>query len=136
MIDDVDKDLVTAVPETRGALRQDGMPVGRPFVKGNSPNPGGKPKVLAELRALCREYTEDAIAGIVHLATTSENDQVRLGAWREILDRGYGRPVQPLTTESEAELSRLTSAELARRAEAAAARVRELEAKGDDGDGS
>ena len=37
------------------------MTIGKPFKKGQSGNPGGRPKVAAEVKELAREHTGKAI---------------------------------------------------------------------------
>jgi hypothetical protein len=61
------------------------------WVKGQSGNPGGRPKVLAELRDLARRHAPAAIQELARLAVEAESEAVRVAAIREILDRGYGR---------------------------------------------
>jgi HEAT repeat protein len=67
------------------------------FVKGQSGNPGGRPKALIEVQALAREHSPSAIAT---LAKIMEDDSApaaaRIAAACAILDRGYGRPPQAL----------------------------------------
>jgi hypothetical protein len=75
----------------RSAKKQRGP--GRPFPKGKSPNPGGRPKVAAELRELAREHTERALQVIV-AALDDDDARVRIAAAKELLDRGYGKPSQ------------------------------------------
>ena len=85
---------------------------GRPFKKGKSGNPGGRPKVIAELRALARAHAPDAIEELARLAIKAKNETARVAAIRELLDRGYGKAAQIQATESEADLSDLTAEEL------------------------
>jgi len=40
---------------------------GRPFAKGVSGNPGGRPRELADVKALAREHTTEAIETLVEL---------------------------------------------------------------------
>jgi hypothetical protein len=60
---------------------------------GHTANPSGRPRVVAELRDLARAHTPDALKRLVELLQ-SRNEQTALAAARELLDRGYGKPVQ------------------------------------------
>lgn len=72
---------------------------GRRFRPGQSGNPGGQPKGLADVKAAAREHTAEAIATLVRLMRRGKSEQARIAAARELLDRGYGRPAQALTGE-------------------------------------
>jgi hypothetical protein len=85
---------------------------GRPFKKGESGNPGGRPKVIAELRELAREHAPDAIKELARLASKAKSETARVAAIRELLDRGYGKTAQVLDTDNEADQSDLTAEEL------------------------
>ena len=65
------------------------------FKPGESGNPGGRPKEVAEVKALAREHTVAAINKMVEImnAPKSSGNTV-LAAACAILDRGYGRPAQ------------------------------------------
>lgn len=65
------------------------------FGPGNKANPGGRPKVVAEVRELARAHTTRAIGRLVELME-SEDGRVAVAASKELLDRGYGKPSQPL----------------------------------------
>ena len=67
---------------------------GRPFREGISGNPGGRPKVLSEVRELARAHGAGAIAELARLALKAKSEAVRVAACRELLDRGYGKPEQ------------------------------------------
>jgi hypothetical protein len=83
---------------------------GRPFKKGESGNAGGRPKVIAELRALARAHAPDAIKELARLAIKAKSEATRVAAIRELLDRGYGKAQQMV--ENEVGPSDLTAEEL------------------------
>jgi hypothetical protein len=66
---------------------------------GQSGNPGGRPKVVAEIRELARQHGYDAIRRLVDLMG-SKNENVAVRACEALLDRGYGRPLQGLELNS------------------------------------
>lgn len=76
--------------------------VGRPFPKGKSGNPGGRPKGLA---AKAREYADRAL-DVISEALGDEDPKVRLAAAKEVLDRGYGKAVS-MTADVSARLDDL-----------------------------
>ncbi|MGY2052401.1 DUF5681 domain-containing protein [Methylobacterium sp. JK268] len=71
------------------------------FQPGQSGNPGGRPKAIARVRDLAREHTETAIAVLVEIATEGESEAARVSAASAILDRGYGKPTQPVDGDGE-----------------------------------
>jgi hypothetical protein len=70
-------------------------PNGR-FLKGVSGNPGGNHVISAEIRELARGYGSEAIERLVHWMR-SDDSQASLMAAKILLDRGYGKAIQPLT---------------------------------------
>jgi HEAT repeat protein len=74
------------------------------FKKGESGNPGGRPKTEIAVRDLAREQTEAAIAALVG-ALTATNEGVRVAAAQALLDRGWGKPVA--TVEAGPELAKM-----------------------------
>jgi hypothetical protein len=66
------------------------------FRKGESGNPGGRPKVLAEIQVLARQHAPSAIAELARLALKAKSETARIAAIRELLDRGYGRARQSM----------------------------------------
>lgn len=70
------------------------LPRGKPFAKGLSGNPTGRPRRTpeeVELADACRAKTKDALEVIEGLMRTSDNDRVRLAAAQFIIERGWGR---------------------------------------------
>lgn len=70
------------------------------FQKGQSGNPGGKPKGHPEFIAACRKLTPEAldvITGIMRDPKTPP--QTRLAAAQYLHDRGYGKPSNTLTVD-------------------------------------
>ena len=71
------------------------------FQPGQSGNPGGRPKASAKVRDLAREYTEQALQVLVEIATEGESEAARVAAANAILDRGKGKPTQPIDGDGE-----------------------------------
>jgi hypothetical protein len=76
------------------------MTIGKPFKKGQSGNPGGRPKVVAEIKELARAHTGEAIETLVSIMTNPKAaPAARVSAANALLDRGYGKPPQHITGE-------------------------------------
>jgi Family of unknown function (DUF5681) len=76
------------------------MTIGKPFKKGQSGNPGGRPKVVAEVKELARAHTHKAIETLVSImGNPKAAPAARVSAANALLDRGYGKPPQHVTGE-------------------------------------
>lgn len=69
--------------------------VGKPFQKGVSGNPGGRPKEIEEVKKLAQEYTVAAIKNLARWMV-SDNAKASVSASIAILERGWGKPTQTL----------------------------------------
>jgi len=52
-------------------------------------------KAPSEIRSLARSYTEMAIQTLAGIAQNGEGESARVAAANALLDRGWGKPVQP-----------------------------------------
>lgn len=79
-----------------------------PFVKGQSGNPGGRPKENAEVKRLAREQGVAAIAKLVALMA-SEDERISLAASQALLDRAFGKPAQTIIGDDDEDPIRTVS---------------------------
>lgn len=97
--------------------------------KGQSGNPGGKPKEYREVVKLAREKTKMAIKTLEDIAMNGENEGARVRASEALLDRAWGKAIQPTSVEDNAveraDISEYPSSELRRM-------IAAEEAKGDE----
>ena len=69
------------------------------FEKGKSGNPGGRPKKSMEqydLEAAAREKAAAALDTLAQIMEHGEIERNRLSAAMAIIERGYGKPTQPI----------------------------------------
>lgn len=71
-----------------------------PFVKGQSGNPGGRPKESNEVKTLARQYTEESVHRLAFWMR-SDNPKASVAACQALLDRGYGKPTQPVSGDDD-----------------------------------
>lgn len=74
------------------------------FRKGQSGNPGGRPKRTGEeldLIQACKDKTPAALAVIESIMMEGEVEKNRLAAAQAIIERAYGKPVQPVDQKTE-----------------------------------
>jgi hypothetical protein len=67
------------------------------FKKGQSGNPGGRPKDLDGIKELCKLHAPDAIRAAVRILKNRKSKPSDvLKAGEMILDRAYGKPIQEI----------------------------------------
>jgi hypothetical protein len=71
---------------------------GRPFTRGVSGNPGGRPRAALDVQELARQHTPDAIKALVDALSSPRE---RVSAAVALLDRGWGRPTQHVAGDAE-----------------------------------
>ena len=59
---------------------------------GQSPNPGGRPKIAGAVRDLARQHTQLAVETLVEICQHGENEMARIAAAVALLDRAWGKP--------------------------------------------
>lgn len=88
---------------------------GGTWKKGQSGNPTGRPKSDYRIKELAKQHTEVALKTLAQICAESENDSARVAAAEALLNRGWGRPAQPVEHSGELinrHVSELTDAEL------------------------
>jgi hypothetical protein len=99
------------------AKRKDGMPVGRPFPKGVSGNPGGRPKTAKEIRELLQQR-EASVLDVLDYHLSRRNDRVALKLLEQLIGKApqtiqlSGPGGGPIPVERKVDLSKLSGAEL------------------------
>jgi len=84
-----------------------------PFKKGQSGNPGGRPKALVEVQEAARAHTLTAVETLaVICADGTAPPAARVAAANAILDRGWGRPTQSVEARLGATLEDLVAASM------------------------
>jgi hypothetical protein len=91
------------------------------WAPGRSGNPGGRPGGVAEVRELARTHTAEAIECLLKEMRDGDTSHARIAAANALLDRGWGRPTQPLAGDADNPVVVNITAEEERRAEVDAA---------------
>jgi hypothetical protein len=60
-------------------------------------------KATSDLKTVAREYGPRVIEKLWAICEHGDTDQARISAAREILDRGYGKPAQPVSGDGDGE---------------------------------
>jgi hypothetical protein len=70
---------------------------GSRWKKGQSGNPGGRPKLIGHVRELAQQQTEKSIKRLVSILDDKDAPHAAVvAAARELLDRGWGKSSQPI----------------------------------------
>lgn len=85
---------------------------GKPFQKGQSGNPSGRPKRSAIVKELAQDAAPDAFKRVIELSQ-SDDERVAFVACQEILNRAYGKPTQAVEVHDVRDIIDLTNDELA-----------------------
>lgn len=89
------------------AQRRPGRPPGSPKPPTSGRKKGVPNKSTREIREIAQKHGGKAVRELVKLMTKSENDQTRLKAAVELLDRAYGRPITPSEINSNISLRKI-----------------------------
>jgi hypothetical protein len=92
------------------------------FAPGASPNPGGRPREIGDVRELARSHTAESVETLATIMRSGKSEVARITAATSLLDRGWGRPVQALDVSrreitNPAELTEEELTEIIRRGE-------------------
>jgi hypothetical protein len=85
-----------------------------PFVKGQSGNPGGKPKEIKNVIEMARTHTPAAINTLAEIVSDGEAPSAaRVAAANVLLERAWGKPIQPVDAQIDMRASYVIRAPLA-----------------------
>ena len=88
--------MIVAVPDADAGS----MPA--PTGGGTHPvNPLPAKRIPADIRSLCRSYTDEAVRSLAAIMRNGDKDATRVAAAAILLDRGWGKAPQPHTGEDD-----------------------------------
>ncbi len=105
--------MAAKTEKTAQSSEKTAKPRGKPFPKGQSGNPGGRPKTDPEVKALLKGATPAAAQLLIQLMEDPDNrPELRKACAESILDRVYGKATQPIDGALDATVQLLLSGEL------------------------
>jgi hypothetical protein len=119
---------MTAKPARQNTEKHVARGTGGRWLPGACPNPGGRPKTVADIQELAREHSPKAIARLAHIAENGQSEAAQIAASVALLDRAYGKPTQPLSGDDSMgpiRTAAMTQREIEERRAAAAAVIDE-----------
>ena len=90
------------------------------FKRGQSGNPGGRPKLPADIREAFKAKAPEALE-VLERCLQSNDDRIAMQAAQAILDRGYGRPHQTQSIDANISEAPVRYVEVPRKAKSAGA---------------
>ena len=88
--------MAKAAQNSKGTAK----PRGRPFKRGQSGNPGGRPKIPADIRQAFRDLTPLAVETLEEAMEKADWSN-RVKAAQVVLERGWGKTPQPVVGDSD-----------------------------------
>jgi len=71
------------------------------FKAGQSGNPGGKPKMSEGLTKILKKGADEALLQVIKLSQKAQSDKIKLAACQYLIDRQYGKAVQPIGNDDD-----------------------------------
>jgi hypothetical protein len=95
-----------------------------------SPNAGGRPAVIRDLREAAQGYSEEALSVLAGVMRNADAPPAaKVAAARELLDRGFGRPMQSVENKIEIQSMADTAAQVLMELSRKAKEAKRLEAE-------
>lgn len=92
--------MANAKTSKRSEQRAISKTVGKPFQKGKSGNPGGRPRIPDDVKEAAKALTSLAMKTLEEICRDAEAPpSARVTAAEAILNRAWGKPVQAVTGE-------------------------------------